>query len=153
MLFILRRVTNSLFYIWKALELFTLLHWESAGTNQLFGSVLPWEDGKYIGQHQHKRPIQTGIILWAKDLQGNPKPQVSPDQTEPDRNQSWIRKCFKNLWGLGIKISVLSGLGYFVPGYQIFLSKNFGENLGIKWKPCLAFINWVSTVIMVISML
>ena len=80
--------------------------------------------------------IKTCGSTWTPEF-----PPTGPDRTRPDRNWSGIRKHFKEFFRVmsGIKILVLSGMGYFLPGYQIFLSKNFGDKLGIKWKPCLAF--------------
>ena len=86
-------------------------------------------------------------------LRGNPKPSVSFPW--PDRNQWVVCKLaryyyFRVRSGWELKFLVWSGLGYFLPGNQTFLSKNFGDKLGIWLKWCLAFPNLESLIVSLI---
>ena len=87
---------------------------------------------KHCAPHT-KVSLVTGLTWFSvcaddsKDLRGNLKPTVSAGQTglKPVRDQETLLKIFSGHIGSGIKISLQSG-SYFLPGYQIFLSKNFG---------------------------
>ena len=73
-------------------------------------------------------------------LRSNPKPWVYPDQTETG---SGSENVFKNIFGLGIKISVWPGLGISYQGIRYFFPRN-RLILGWWWNVSVqAECNWV----------
>ena len=71
------------------------------------------------------------ISIWNKDLQGNPKPRVSPDWPgpKPVLGRGTLLRIFSGRVGAGNFISGRSGSGYFLPGYETFSPGVVGINL------------------------